>query len=88
VRGEPFALGTFSLDGDRFAGLVIDDVVFDLRPHLGAGITTGALLADWETAFARLSAVAAGGPSDSVGHHLRRRPADRVRLEPGRPAPG
>jgi 2-keto-4-pentenoate hydratase/2-oxohepta-3-ene-1,7-dioic acid hydratase in catechol pathway len=56
----PFAIGTYSRDGDRFAGLVVDDVVFDLRPHLGADVTTGTLLADWESAFARLSEIAAG----------------------------
>jgi len=57
---EPFALGTFSRDGERFAGLVIGERVHDLRPALGDGVTTGVLLADWEQSFARLREVAAG----------------------------
>jgi 2-keto-4-pentenoate hydratase/2-oxohepta-3-ene-1,7-dioic acid hydratase in catechol pathway len=56
-----FAIGTYSHGGERFPGIVVDDVVFDLRPRLGAGVTTSGLLADWETAFARLSALAGGG---------------------------
>src|SRR4051812_49230340 len=56
----PFALGTFSRDGERFSGLVIEERVHDLRPALGDGVTTRALLEDWEQGFARLGAFAAG----------------------------
>jgi 2,4-diketo-3-deoxy-L-fuconate hydrolase len=54
-----FGLGTFRApDGSSFAGLVVDEQVRDLRPLLGE-TTVDALLADWETSFQRLSAIAA-----------------------------
>ena len=63
---EPFALGTFSRDGGRFPGLVAGDRVHDLRPPLGAGVTTRSLLEDWERSFARLRELAAGDLGDGV----------------------
>jgi 2,4-didehydro-3-deoxy-L-rhamnonate hydrolase len=58
---EPFAIGTFSRDGERFPGLVLGgERVHDLRPALGDGVTTRGLLEDWERSFARLRELAAG----------------------------
>ena len=58
---EPFAIGTFSRDGERFPGLVLGgERVHDLRPALGDAVTTRALLEDWEQAFTRLRELAAG----------------------------
>jgi 2-keto-4-pentenoate hydratase/2-oxohepta-3-ene-1,7-dioic acid hydratase in catechol pathway len=54
-----FALGTFATTpDDAFPGLVVDGRIVDLRPHFGAGATTGALLADWDVALERLRAIA------------------------------
>jgi hypothetical protein len=39
---EPFALGTFSRDGGRLAGVVVGEQVHDLRPVLGDHVTTRA----------------------------------------------
>ncbi len=54
-----FGLGTFARDDDRFAGLVLDGRVHDLRPHCGAGVTTAALLQDWDARLPDLHALAA-----------------------------
>ncbi|WP_328311207.1 fumarylacetoacetate hydrolase family protein [Actinomycetospora sp. NBC_00405] len=49
-----FALGTFTADGTTFPGLVVDDAVVDLRPHLGDGVTVEGLLQDWDATLAVL----------------------------------
>jgi 2-keto-4-pentenoate hydratase/2-oxohepta-3-ene-1,7-dioic acid hydratase in catechol pathway len=57
---QPFGLGTFAAgDGEPFPGLVVGGAVQDLRPALGDGITTGALLRDWDASLERLAALAA-----------------------------
>lgn len=54
-----FALGTFATEGGvPFAGLVVDDHVMDLRPALGAAITTLELLQDWDDSLERLDELA------------------------------
>jgi 2,4-didehydro-3-deoxy-L-rhamnonate hydrolase len=51
-----FGLGTFAADGsDSFPGLVVDDLVTDLRLHFGERATVLALLQDWDRSLARLS---------------------------------
>jgi 2,4-diketo-3-deoxy-L-fuconate hydrolase len=60
---KTYGIGTFSRDGgdgDAFAGIVIDEVVFDLRPALGDAVTTLALVQDWDASLARLAALADG----------------------------
>ena len=70
-----FGLGTFAAaDGAAFPGLVVEGRVLDLRPQLGAGATTLALLQDWDDWLARL-------------HELAGTPADGVALEDLRPLP-
>ncbi|WP_214404369.1 fumarylacetoacetate hydrolase family protein [Pseudonocardia lacus] len=56
-----FALGTFSRPGapTRFPGLVVGDRVLDLRAGPRAVASTRDLLADWDAALPRLSALAA-----------------------------
>lgn len=49
-----FALGTFDTDGTAFPGLVVDDTVVDLRPHLGDRATVEGLLQDWDATLAVL----------------------------------
>ena len=49
-----FALGTFGADGTAFPGLVLDDAVVDLRPHLGDRATVEGLLQDWDATLAVL----------------------------------
>ncbi len=62
-----FGLGIFAAEGDNgFPGLVLDDRVLDLRPSLGAGTTTGALLRSWEYSLGRLRELAAAPPGDCV----------------------
>jgi 2,4-didehydro-3-deoxy-L-rhamnonate hydrolase len=57
---QPFGLGTFAAgDGEPFPGLVVGGAVQDQRPALGDGITTGALLRDWDASLERLAALAA-----------------------------
>lgn len=53
-----FGLGTFDAGNGAFPGIVIDDLVHDLSPHLEHGATTRSLFEDWDTSFARLSAIA------------------------------
>lgn len=57
-----FHLGTFADGGGRFPGLVVDDVVTDLRPYLGADTSVLALLRDWDASLERLAEIAAGSP--------------------------
>lgn len=54
-----FGLGTFAAGDERFAGLVMGDRVSDLRPHFGEHVSTGTLLAGWDTALGRLRDIAA-----------------------------
>ncbi|WP_433782158.1 fumarylacetoacetate hydrolase family protein [Actinomycetospora sp. CA-101289] len=64
-----FALGTFDDGGAAFPGLVVDDVVVDLRPHLGDGATVERLLQDWDATLAVLQDLAeeaAGLPSTAL----------------------
>src|SRR4051794_32885058 len=63
------AIGTFAAaDGRPFAGLVLGDRVADLGPPLGSGVTTRALVDDWDRSLPRLQALADGlGPAD--GEH-------------------
>ncbi|MEU9022934.1 fumarylacetoacetate hydrolase family protein [Actinomadura sp. NPDC048394] len=67
----PFAVGTFSSgDGPRFAGLVRDGRVLDLRtvPDLpGGGATTRGLLERWDDALPLLHAAAESGDGDGDG---------------------
>jgi 2,4-diketo-3-deoxy-L-fuconate hydrolase len=49
-----FGLGTFAGGGEAFPGLVVGDAVLDLRTEFGPGVTTGALLRDWDTSLERL----------------------------------
>src|SRR3954453_13331527 len=62
-----FAIGTFAAaDGRPFAGLVLGDRVADLGPPLGSGVTTRALVDDWDRSLPRLQALADGlGPADA-----------------------
>jgi 2,4-didehydro-3-deoxy-L-rhamnonate hydrolase len=54
-----YALGTFAANGsERFAGLVVDDHVVDLRPALGTDITTLKVLEDWDRSLVRLEEIA------------------------------
>lgn len=53
----PFALGTFADGGEPFPGLVVDDRVLDLRPHLDPGASVRTLLEDWDASLATLSAL-------------------------------
>ena len=63
---EPFAIGTFSRDGERFPGPVVGERVHGLRPALGDGVTTRALLDDWAASFARVRDVVAGDLGDGT----------------------
>jgi len=62
MPADPFALGVFRRPGTHaaFTGLVREDQVLDIS-SLGK---VNDLLADWNTAFAQLSALAAQAPSD------------------------
>jgi 2,4-didehydro-3-deoxy-L-rhamnonate hydrolase len=52
---DAFGVGTFSGEsGEQFPGLVVDDVVLDLRPVLGPGVTTLDLMEDWERSLVLL----------------------------------
>jgi 2,4-didehydro-3-deoxy-L-rhamnonate hydrolase len=66
MESQPFGLGTFAADGDAFAGIAMDDEVIDLRPMLGPGVTTGSLLADWDTSFEQLAQIASSAPSERI----------------------
>ena len=58
-----FALGTFAHgEGEPFAGLVVDDRVFDLGP----GATTFALFRDWDASLERLRELASAPAGDGV----------------------
>ena len=62
-----FGLGTFAAGENRFPGLVTGDRVIDVRPHLGAHVSTAALLADWDASLERLRAIAgASAPGDGA----------------------
>jgi 2,4-didehydro-3-deoxy-L-rhamnonate hydrolase len=61
-----FGLGTFSVAGEVFPGLVVGERVLDLRPELGDGVTTRDLLADWDASLARLHTLAGGTLSGAV----------------------
>jgi|SRR4051794_24568729 len=64
-----FAFGTFAgPDGAPFPGLVVDDVVRDLRPEF---TSTLAMLQDWEVTLARLRELAAQGATGEPLHSLR-----------------
>lgn len=60
-----FGLGTFAAADGAFPGLVVDDHVIDLRPHVGAGTTTLGLLDNWERSVDTLSTLAAAGAADA-----------------------
>ena len=54
-----FALGTFAAsDGRPLAGLVLDERVVDLGPHLGDGVTLRSLVDDWDRSLEALQALA------------------------------
>lgn len=53
-----FSIGTFELDGEAAPAIVIDDLVFDVRPRLGPDTTTKDLFADWASSFDKLAAIA------------------------------
>jgi 2-keto-4-pentenoate hydratase/2-oxohepta-3-ene-1,7-dioic acid hydratase in catechol pathway len=58
-----FALGTFAHGGgEAFAGLVVEEQVYDLRPTLGADTTTLELFRDWDAWLERLRELAAAPP--------------------------
>ncbi len=58
-----FALGTFARgEGEAFAGLVVDERVYDLGPDT----TTLALFLDWDASLERLRALAAAPPGEGV----------------------
>jgi 2,4-didehydro-3-deoxy-L-rhamnonate hydrolase len=54
-----FGLGTFAAGAtESFPGLVLEERVIDLRPHFGATVTTGAMLADWDETLRHLHELA------------------------------
>lgn len=58
---DAFGLGMFSQgDGPPFPGLVVDDVVLDLRPALGRETTTLGLLQRWESSLETLAELRQG----------------------------
>ena len=78
----PFGIGTFAAgDGTPFPGLVAEGAVLDLRPDLGASITTADLLSDWDDALQRLRRLAAGTLAGA-------RPLDSLRPLPPVQPPG
>jgi 2,4-diketo-3-deoxy-L-fuconate hydrolase len=71
-----FGVGTFSVgSGKRFPGLVVDDVVLDLRPVLGPGVSTLELLEDWQRSLVLLREVRGGNLSGA-------RPLSELRPHP------
>jgi len=62
----PFALGTFAAGAGPFPGLVVEEHVVDLRPQLGDGVTTHALLQDWDRALERLADLATARPGQGT----------------------
>ena len=61
MAATPFGIGTFAAGGgEPFPSLVVEDAVLDLRPALGAQVTTRALLEDWDASLVRLRELAAG----------------------------
>ena len=70
MTAAPFALGTFTVDGDAFAGLVVADRVVALEPHLGPDATIRNLLAAWEESLEPLQALANRLPGDGWDYEL------------------
>jgi 2,4-didehydro-3-deoxy-L-rhamnonate hydrolase len=56
----PFGLGVFEHHGDTFTGVVVADQVHDLRPHLGARVTSDALLHSWDASVDQVRALLPG----------------------------
>jgi 2,4-didehydro-3-deoxy-L-rhamnonate hydrolase len=68
---RPFALGTFELPSRAvFPGLVVDDKVVDLAPHLGSGVSIRRLVEDWDGSFERLQLLADTLGSTEAGADL------------------
>jgi 2-keto-4-pentenoate hydratase/2-oxohepta-3-ene-1,7-dioic acid hydratase in catechol pathway len=71
VGKEPrFALGTFGGDAGPFAGLVLDEGVFDLGRLLAPGITVRHLVDEWPSALPRLTELALGLRAANRDHEL------------------
>jgi 2,4-didehydro-3-deoxy-L-rhamnonate hydrolase len=64
LASTPFAIGRFAAPrASPFPGLVLGDAVVDLRRHLGEGVTTGALFADWDASLETLRGLVATAPA-------------------------
>ena len=68
-RSRPFALATVDAGNGPYAGMLIDDQVLDLGPHLGSGVSLRGLLDDWEDNLARLQRVA-DTAGEQPGHRI------------------
>lgn len=65
-----FALGTFAGPDQPFAGMVLGDGVFDLRPRLGDDTTVRRLLDDWTASLGRLHELARTLQGSDGDHEL------------------
>ncbi|MEU9546941.1 fumarylacetoacetate hydrolase family protein [Streptomyces mirabilis] len=62
----PFALGTFSIEGDAAPCMVLSDEVFDLRPALGREVTVRSMVDSWDSYVPQLQRLADHSPDQTA----------------------